>query len=52
MWSSGGETRYTSGSPLKLTGNAVGDEFYDFYRTPRGKVTPPAHRRRPPPCRR
>ncbi|WP_390620708.1 alpha/beta hydrolase [Pseudomonas grimontii] len=36
----GGEVRYTSGSPLKLTGNAVGDEFYDFYRTPRGEVTP------------
>lgn len=36
----GGEARYTSGSPLKLTGNAVGDEFYDFYRTPRGEVTP------------
>ena len=36
----GGEVRYTSGSPLKLTGNAVGDEFYDFYRTPRGQVTP------------
>ena len=36
----GGETLYTSGSPLKLTGNAVGDEFYDFYRTPRGEMTP------------
>jgi fermentation-respiration switch protein FrsA (DUF1100 family) len=36
----GGQTRYTSGAPLKLTGNAVGDEFYDFYRTPRGEVTP------------
>jgi fermentation-respiration switch protein FrsA (DUF1100 family) len=36
----GGQTRYTSGSPLKLSGNAVGDEFYDFYRTPRGEVTP------------
>ncbi|CAH0208821.1 hypothetical protein SRABI123_02104 [Pseudomonas sp. Bi123] len=36
----GGEVRYTSGTPLKLTGNAVGDEFYDFYRTPRGEVTP------------
>ena len=21
-------------------GNAIGDEFYDFYRTPRGEVTP------------
>ncbi len=26
-----GEIRYTGGTPLKLTGNAVGDEFYDFY---------------------
>ena len=36
----GGDTRYTGGTPLKLTGNAVGDEFYDFYRTHRGEVTP------------
>jgi len=36
----GGKIRYTGGTPLKLTGNAVGDEFYDFYRTPRGEVTP------------
>ena len=36
----GGQIRYTSGTPLKLTGNVVGDEFYDFYRTPRGEVTP------------
>jgi len=36
----GGNSKYTSGSPLKLTGNPVGDEFYDFYRTPRGEVTP------------
>ncbi|WP_415764291.1 alpha/beta hydrolase [Pseudomonas sp. ZB1P45] len=36
----GSEIRYTGGTPLKLTGNAVGDEFYDFYRTPRGEVTP------------
>ncbi len=36
----GGPVRYTGGTPLKLTGNAVGDEFYDFYRTPRGQVTP------------
>lgn len=36
----GGETLYTSGSPLKLTGNPIGDEFFDFYRTPRGQVTP------------
>ncbi|WP_371925492.1 alpha/beta hydrolase [Pseudomonas sp. ANT_J28] len=35
-----GEIRYTGGTPLKLTGNAVGDEFFDFYRTPRGEVTP------------
>ncbi|WP_414911784.1 alpha/beta hydrolase [Pseudomonas sp. IT-P44] len=36
----GGQIRYTGGTPLKLTGNAVGDEFYDFYRTTRGEVTP------------
>jgi len=36
----GGPTRYTAGAPLKLTGNAIGDEFVDFYRTPRGEVTP------------
>jgi len=37
----GGQLRYTSGSPHELTGNPVGDEFYDFYRTPRGQYTPP-----------
>ena len=36
----GGATKYTAGAPLKLTGNAIGDEFFDFYRTPRGEVTP------------
>ncbi|MBY8947820.1 alpha/beta hydrolase [Pseudomonas sp. SH10-3B] len=36
----GGETLYTSGTPLKRTGNPIGDEFFDFYRTPRGEVTP------------
>lgn len=36
----GGETEYTSGAPHELTGNAIGDEFYDFYRTPRGEFTP------------
>ncbi|MCK9799440.1 hypothetical protein BK634_21360 [Pseudomonas chlororaphis] len=36
----GGPIRYTGGTPLKLTGNAIGDEFFDFYRTPRGQVTP------------
>ncbi|AZF37826.1 Dienelactone hydrolase [Pseudomonas sp. R4-39-08] len=36
----GGETVYTGGTPQTLTGDAVGDEFYDFYRTPRGEVTP------------
>ena len=36
----GGETVYTGGTPLALTGDAVGDEFFDFYRTPRGQVTP------------
>jgi len=36
----GGQTLYTSGTPLKRTGNPIGDEFFDFYRTPRGEVTP------------
>ena len=36
----GGQTKYTAGAPLKLTGHAIGDEFYDFHRTPRGEVTP------------
>lgn len=36
----GGETVYTGGTPHTLTGDPVGDEFYDFYRTPRGEFTP------------
>lgn len=38
----GGETKYTSGSPHEITENSppVAKEFYDFYRTPRGKFTP------------
>lgn len=36
----GGDLEYTSGSPHELTGDPVGDEFYDFYRTRRGEVTP------------
>ncbi|WP_248750081.1 alpha/beta hydrolase [Pseudomonas sp. MWU15-20650] len=36
----GGDTVYTGGTPHTLTGDAVGDEFYDFYRTPRGEFTP------------
>ncbi|PRA32896.1 alpha/beta hydrolase [Pseudomonas poae] len=36
----GGNPLYTSGAPHTLTGDAIGDEFYDFYRTPRGEVTP------------
>ncbi|MGR3885719.1 alpha/beta hydrolase [Pseudomonas sp. 1152_12] len=36
----GGDTVYTGGTPYTLTGDAVGDEFYDFYRTPRGEFTP------------
>jgi uncharacterized protein len=36
----GGAVRYTAGAPIERTGNAIGDEFYDFYRTPRGEVTP------------
>lgn len=39
---SGGVPLYTSGSPVELTEqtDAVGREFYDFYRTPRGLFTP------------
>ncbi|MEJ5280447.1 alpha/beta hydrolase [Pseudomonas sp. MYb541] len=36
----GGNTVYIGGTPQTLTGDAVGDEFYDFYRTPRGAFTP------------
>ena len=36
----GGKQEYTSGSPHRLTGDPIGDEFYNFYRTPRGEVTP------------
>ncbi len=36
----GGATKLTGGTPQTLTGNPIGDEFYDFYRTPRGEVTP------------
>lgn len=36
----GGATKLTGGTPQKLTGNPIGDEFYDFYRTSRGEVTP------------
>ncbi|MFS4436597.1 alpha/beta hydrolase [Paracoccaceae bacterium GXU_MW_L88] len=36
----GAEPELTSGTPHELTGNAIGDEFYDFYRTERGNVTP------------
>jgi fermentation-respiration switch protein FrsA (DUF1100 family) len=38
----GGEARYTSGTVHELTekSNPVEREFYDFYRTPRGKFTP------------
>ncbi|WP_082443324.1 MULTISPECIES: alpha/beta hydrolase [unclassified Sphingomonas] len=36
----GAPVRYTAGAPTELTGNAIGDEFYDFYRTSRGEVTP------------
>lgn len=39
----GGETRYTSGTVHELTANSnpIEREFYEFYRTPRGEVTPP-----------
>ena len=36
----GGEIRRTGGTPLQRTGHPIGDEIYDFYRTPRGEVTP------------
>ena len=36
----GGEVALTGGTPHELTGNAIGDEFYDFYRTPRGQFAP------------
>jgi len=41
--STGGETRYTSGTVHQLTAESspVEREFYDFYRTPRGEYTPP-----------
>jgi uncharacterized protein len=38
----GGETQYTSGTVHELTADtpAIQREFFDFYRTPRGKFTP------------
>lgn len=38
----GGETKYTSGTVHELTENSspIEREFYDFYRTSRGEVTP------------
>lgn len=38
----GGETRYTGGTVHQLTENSnpVEREFFEFYRTPRGEVTP------------
>ncbi|KAM3550650.1 hypothetical protein ARSEF4850_008241 [Beauveria asiatica] len=38
----GGAPRYTSGTPDELTADTppVGAEFYDFYRTRRGELTP------------
>lgn len=38
----GGETRYTSGSVHELTENSgpIEQEFFEFYRTPRGEYTP------------
>ncbi|TPG75759.1 alpha/beta hydrolase [Pseudomonas arsenicoxydans] len=40
----GGEARYTSGTVHKLdeTTHPIQQEFYDFYRTPRGEYTPPS----------
>jgi fermentation-respiration switch protein FrsA (DUF1100 family) len=39
----GSATRYTSGTVHELTADTdpIQREFYDFYRTPRGKYTPP-----------
>lgn len=39
---SGGETRYTSGTVHELTDEStpIEREFFEFYRTPRGEVTP------------
>jgi fermentation-respiration switch protein FrsA (DUF1100 family) len=39
---SGGKTKYTSGTVDELDENSppIAREFYDFYRTPRGEVTP------------
>lgn len=38
----GGEIKYTSGTPHKIDKNSppIAKEFYDFYRTPRGEFTP------------
>lgn len=38
----GGETKYTGGTVLKLEANThpIQREFFDFYRTPRGEYTP------------
>ncbi|RKF21632.1 alpha/beta hydrolase [Altericroceibacterium spongiae] len=36
----GAPLAYTSGTPHEITGNPIGDEFYDYYRTPRGEVIP------------
>ncbi|KQR66979.1 alpha/beta hydrolase [Pedobacter sp. Leaf176] len=38
----GGETKYTGGTVLKLEANPhpIQREFFDFYRTPRGEYTP------------
>jgi fermentation-respiration switch protein FrsA (DUF1100 family) len=40
---SGGKPRYTSGTvhEITATSSAIEREFYDFYRTRRGEVTPP-----------
>lgn len=39
----GGAPLYTSGTPHEITdaSSPIEREFYDFYRTPRGEVTPP-----------
>ncbi|MBD5641081.1 MAG: alpha/beta hydrolase [Desulfovibrio sp.] len=39
----GGQLLYTSGTPHEITAKSspIEKEFYEFYRTPRGEVTPP-----------
>lgn len=36
----GGDLAYTGGCPHEVIGHPIADEFYDYYRTPRGQVIP------------